>query len=241
MKTRTVFGSILAVAVACGGMSMPAFATPVTQTISLDQVFTGTTPNGPAPWLTATFAYDNDGSSNTGTLTLQSNLTSGGFLQGGTGQITGWNFFINNGFSLSSLNCAGTNCAASTRTTLKAIGPSGPNGGTGSFNLGLGWLSGNRFDGGDTATYTLTFGSPLTGNPFGANGLGWWSVAHVQGINVQGCADSGWIVSGANGQNAGSDVCGGTTTNVPEPGALGMFGLGVLLIGGFLGWRRRYS
>lgn len=243
MKTRTVWGSILAVAVACGGMSLPALAVPVTQTIKLDQVFTGTVPNGPAPWLTATFVYDNDGSSNTGTLTLQSHLTSGDFVKGGTGQITGWNFFINSGFSLSTLSCTGTYCAASTRTTLKAIGPNGPNGGTGSFNLGFGWLAGNTFDGTDSAIYTLTFASPLTGDPFGANSLGWWSVAHVQGINVQGCDDSGWIVSGANGQNAGSGICGTPPPphNVPEPGALGMFGLGVLLMGGFLGWRRRYS
>lgn len=237
---KNVMGLMSAVALAVCAMSAPALAT-TTQTIDLGTVFTGTVPNGTAPWLVAKFQYE-DGS-NTGTLTLTSHLTDGNFLQGGTGKITGWNFFLNDGFSLSSWTCTGT-CADSIRTSLQAIGPKGPNGGTGSFNLGFGWLSGNRFDGSDVATYSLTFADPLmsTSDPFGANSLGWWSVAHVQGINVPGCKDSGWIVSGANGQNAGSGVCGSTPPphNVPEPGALGMFGLGVLLIGGFVGWRRRY-
>lgn len=236
---KHAMGLMSAAVLAVCALSAPSLAMATTQTIDLDKVFTGTVPNGTAPWLVATFDYT-DGS-DTGTLTLTSHLTDGNFLQGGTGKITGWNFFLNDGFSLVDSSCLGI-CADSTRTSLKAIGPNGPNGGTGSFNLGFGWLSGNRFDGGDVATYTLTFADPLNGDPFGANSLGWLSVAHVQGINVPGCADSGWIVSGANGQNAGSDVCGGTPPphNVPEPGALGMFGLGVLLIGGFLGWRRRY-
>jgi hypothetical protein len=33
----------------------------------------------------------------------------------------------------------------------------------------------------------------------------------------------------------------GGGTSVPEPGEMGVFGLGLLLIGGFLGLRRRYS
>jgi len=33
----------------------------------------------------------------------------------------------------------------------------------------------------------------------------------------------------------------GNTVNAPEPGALGMFGLGVLMIGAFVGLRRRVA
>ncbi len=239
---RVILGLMLAAGASMFAWSSSALATPVTQTINLDQVFTGTTPGGTAPWLTATFAYDNSGSSNTGTLTLTSNLAGGGFLQGGTGKITGWNFFISDSNSLSGTPvCGSGTCADTVRTTTKSkIGPI-----EGGFNLGFGWDSGDRFNGGDTATYTLTFANDLTSSPFVGNADGWFAVAHVQGLTVAQCDGSGWIVAGTfNGTGAapGSKICGGPPpTNVPEPGALGIFGLGVLLIGGFLGLRRRYS
>lgn len=39
----------------------------------------------------------------------------------------------------------------------------------------------------------------------------------------------------------GAATPGNPTTSVPEPGALGMFGLGALLLGGFLGLRKRFA
>jgi hypothetical protein len=233
MKTRAIFSSVLVAAVACLGLATPAFATPVTQTINLGQVYTGTTPNGSAPWLVATFAFDTN--STTGTLTLQSNLTSGNFLQGVN--VAGWDFNLASGVTLE----PGPTCTGACATTVN-IGASGSGPVPGGFNLGFFWGpgAGSRFDGTDVATYTLTFADALSVSPFTANASGWLSTAHVQGITMTGCDNSGWIVDDGNGTGAGNGVCGGTT-NVPEPGALGMFGLGVLLIGGFLGWRRRYS
>lgn len=240
MNKRVVFGLMLTGIAALFAWSGQALATPVTQTINLDQVFTGAVPSGSGPWLTATFTYDDGGTSNTGTLTLQSNLTDSNFVQGGTGKITGWNFFINSSLSATPV-CGSGNCAASVRTSTQSkIGSI-----EGGFNLGFGWTSADTFSGSDTATYTLTFTSDLTSSPFVGNADGWLSVAHVQGVSIVGCDTSGWIVAGTyNGTGAapGNKVCSGTpVTEVPEPGALGLFGLGVLLIGGFVTWRRRCS
>jgi hypothetical protein len=235
MKKHAVFGIVLAATVALFATATPALATPITQTINLGEVYTGYTPYGPAPWLTATFTYDPG--STTGTLVLMSNLSSSGFVQGANG-VTGWGFYLN-GNSVSGVSCATGVCANSVSTSSLNSGPV-----PGGFDLGFGWISQNRFDGSDSATYTLLFDSALTSSPFVANGSGWLSYAHVQGLAPNGC--SGFIVSGSGAVNSPEGLCDGstppiTTTNVAEPGALGMFGLGAFLIGGFLGWRRRYA
>ena len=235
MKKQAGLGIVLAATVALFATATPAFATPITQTIDLNQVHHGYQPAGPAPWLTATFSYDVG--SNTGTLVLTSHLGDG-FVQGANG-ITGWGFYLSgNTVDLASSTCAGV--CADTFTSSVHDGASIE----GDFNLGFGWTSQNRFDGTDTATYTLMFDNALgASSPFVVNSGGWYSYAHVQGMTPNSC--SGWIVSGTGNidptKNEG--LCDGGTppTNVPEPGALGMFGLGVLLIGGFLGWRRRYA
>lgn len=238
MKMRTVFGSILVAAVACVGFSAPAFATPTTttQTINLGKVLIGYAPNGAAPWLEAQFTFTQGDTS--GTLVLTSMLSSGGFVQGANG-VTGWGLNFS-GVSLASKNgvvCTAGICPNTTITT--SFTPA--NNGVGTYDLGFGWTSKNRFDGSDTATFTLNFGSALSASPFMANGNGWISYAHVQGIAPNGC--SGWIVNGtvAAGTPNGESCSGEPPPSVPEPGVLGMFGLGVLLIGGFIGWRRRYA
>jgi hypothetical protein len=214
----------------CGGTGTPI---PISATIQLNTVFAGNTPDGMAPWLTATFASDKG--STTGTLTLTSNLSQSDFLQGQSGPntTTGWSFFLNQ--VPTSWSCTG-DCANGVSTdSINKVGPV-----PGPFNLTFGWTSKNRFDGADSAIYTLTFGSALTDNPFGANENGWWSVAHVQGI-TGGC--SGWIVYGDGKGADGGTPCTDTTppTSVPEPADLGMFGIGVLMIGLFLGLRRRLT
>ena len=233
MKKHAGFVTVLAAAVGLFAIATPAFAIPISQTITLDQVYTGSIPDGLPPWLTATFTQTG---SNTGTLTLKSMLSGSDFLQGLNSPMatTGWAFYLDQ--SLSGLSCSSGTCADN-GALFGGSYNTGPV--PGLFNLAFGWSSGNRFDGSDSAIYDLTFASALTGNPFGANGSGWWSVAHVQGIGSNGSC-SGWIVSGTGTLGTNDGPCGGTH-NVPEPGALGMFGLGVLLIGGFLGWRRRYS
>jgi len=77
-------------------------------------------------------------------------------------------------------------------------------------------------------------------SPFAANNGGWYSYAHVQGL-IGGC--SGYIVSGNGTLGEQDGPCTNTPppNNVPEPAGLGMFGLGAMLIGLFIGLRRRYA
>src|SRR5579875_3817196 len=190
--------------------ALPAHATPITTTINLDTVYTGNTPDGPAPWLTATFVFTP-----------------------GSNSVTGWGFYL--GDTPTSLNCTMGTCANSVLTSSLNSGPV-----PGGFNLGFGWKSNNRFDGSDTATYTLTFADMLTSSPFMANESNWFSYAHVQGI-TNGC--SGFIVAGDGTVNNPGGRCGTKPPpSVPEPAGLGMFGLGLLLIGLLAGagsrWRR---
>lgn len=217
MRKRVIFGWMSAAAIALLVQAGTAFAT---QTINVDQVYTGATPDGSPPWLVATFSATG---SNTGTLTLTSNLTGTDFLQGleNSSAAVGWAFYVDQ--SISGMTCASGNCANSNSGFDAGGFNTGPVGGT--FNLGFGWGPRNRFGAGDSAVYDLTFTNALSGDPFGPNSDGWWSVAHVQGIGPNG--DSGWIVSG-------------TPVSVPEPAELGLFGVGALLVGLFAGLRRRW-
>ena len=202
--------------------------TPITTTIDLSTVFSGAIPDGSAPWLQATFT-SNTGSS-TGTLTLDSLLTNPDFVQGGSNDsaAVGWAFYLDtNSFVVGS--CSG-NCANSVFSGGSFN--SGPV--PGIFNLSFSWAPNNRFMSSDTATYIINFGSALTASPFVANGSGWSSVAHIQGI-AGGC--SGWIVAGNGSGAQGGTPC--TPVNVPEPAVLGIFGLGILMIGLLVGLHRR--
>ena len=226
--------ALATVALAFAVVTPVAQAIPITQTINLGHVYAGDTPDGYAPWLTATFTQTGG---NTGTLTLISHLQNGDFLQGlnSTKSTVGWAFFLDQ--ALTSLTFS-----SGTQADNNALFGGSYNTGPvpGGFNLAFGWSSKNRFDGSDSATYPLTFASALDGNPFAANESGWWSVAHVQGISSE-CGSSGWIVSDGSDGRTG-EHCGGTPPhNVPEPADLGMLGFGVLLIGVFLGLRRRIA
>lgn len=205
--------------------------TPISTTINLDTLFAGATPDGPSPWLTATFA--SQVGSTTGTLTLTSNLINWNFVQGLNSSIApiGWAFFLDQ--TVTGFTCVSGQCA----DNGAGFNAAGYNSGAvpGIFNVAFGWSSSNRFMGGSSAVYDLTFGSALTGNPFALNQDQWMSVAHVQGINST-C--SGWIVSGSGGVQ-GATPCLTTVTTVPEPAELGMLGLGLLLMGLLVGLRKR--
>lgn len=240
MKKISLF-LMLAAALAFGVIA-PAQSTPtpISTTIGLSTVYTGNTPdNGTitGPWLTAIFTSTTG--STTGTLKLVSDLSSTDILQGlnSSHGTIGWAFYLNQ--SLASLTCTSGTCADNGALFGGSYNTGPVHGGT--FNLAFGWSSGNRFAAGDSAVYDLTFANALTGNPFGPNGSDWWSVAHVQQISGA-CGDSGWIVYGTGSGASNAGPCGGGTPpphNVPEPAALGMFGFGVLLIGLFIGLRRR--
>ncbi|MGH8192642.1 MAG: PEP-CTERM sorting domain-containing protein [Rhodanobacteraceae bacterium] len=222
MKKQVIFGLILAAAGALFATSTPAFATPITSTVSLGTVYTGATPAGTPPWLVATFVQTG---ATTGTLTLTSHLSTPNFLQGlnSSHSTVGWAFYLDQ--SLSSISCTSGTCGNGNSGFNAGGFNTGPVPGT--FNLGFGWGPGSshRFMAGSSAVYDLTFASALTANPFVANSSGYASVAHVQGIVNGG---SGWIVGWSSGP-----------VGVPEPAALGMFGLGLLAIGLFAGLRRR--
>lgn len=239
MKRQVLFGLAVLGLLA---LAAPALATPTT--ISLNQVWTGNTPDGTPAWLVATF--DQTGS-NTGTLTLTSHLDGSDFLQGleSSNSAIGWAFFVNQavtGISCTSGDCANSNSGFNAITITKGKPKGGFNAGSvpGGFNLAFGWDVGNRFLDGSSAIYQLTFSSPFTGSPITYNTDGWSSVAHVQGIGPNGSC-SGWIVAGNGTDAQGGTACGGPPVSVPEPAELGVFGFGLLLIGTFLGLRRRYS
>lgn len=205
-----------------GLVCLPAHAAPITQTIDLDTVYTGSIPTGSAPWLSATFM---ETSSTSGTLTLNSLLDSTDFVQGGKNKnaTVGWAFYLDSGPS--SVSCDSGNCADN-----EFFGDeynSGPV--PGDFNLSFSWDPNDRFMGADTATYTLDFGSAPAGSPFALNDSGWTSVAHVQGIAPNGC--SGWIVAGSgNGANGGTP-CGDPSTDVAEPSSVSLFAMMLAGIG----------
>lgn len=223
MKKQVIFGLVFAAAGALFAVPRAAFAT-ITSTISLGTVYTGATPAGTPPWLTATFTQTG---SNTGTLTLTSHLTSPNALKGfeSTHAAVGWAFYLDQ--SLSSITCKSGTCGNS-RSGFYAGGVNTGPIHAGTFNLGFGWGPGSSthplFMAGSSAVYDLTFSSALTGDPFAVNSAGYSSVAHVQQITVGG---SGWIVGGT------------PSVSVPEPAELGMFGLGLLALGLFAGLRRR--
>jgi hypothetical protein len=214
-------------------------ATPISASIDLNTVFTGSTPDGSAPWLTAEFT--SSVGSQTGTLVLSFHTTGSDFVQGMSSKksVVGWAFYLNQALSPSGITCTAGTCAGNGASYNASGFNTGPVPGT--FNLAFGWSPGSRFTAGDSATYDLTFSSLLTGNPFVENGSGWSSVAHIQGIGPKGDC-SGWIVSGDGTGAEGSGSCADPrSVTVPEPGKLGMFGLGLLFAGLFLGLRRRYN
>src|SRR5690625_1014321 len=213
MLKRIATSLVSIAAISLFALSVPAFATPINATVNMGQVYTGATPSGSPPWLTANFSGETG--SNTGTLTLNADFSGSAFLQGAHGN-TGWAFHL--GPSLDSL------AYVSGRQADRAEFGGNYNAGPvhNDFNLAFGWDSGDRFAGTDTAVYTLTFSDPLTGNPFTKTG-GFFSVAHVQGI---GNGDSGWIVSDPS-------------QGVPEPRELGLFVFGILGIVVLVAIRRR--
>lgn len=193
-----------------------AVATPLT--LNLDTVITGDTPDGTAPWLTATFTSATPDSV---TLVLSAaGLGGSDFIQGGTNGNFGWAFNYGDDAGNLLFGCLSGTCADGVDTG----GTTQASGNVGTLDFVFGWNSNNRFGVGDSATYTITNSSDgLMPSDFDlANGKGYFSVAHIQGTS--GPDGSGWIAST------------GPTVSVPEPGGWGLFVLG--LAGALFGCRR---
>lgn len=176
----------------------------------------GTAPQGPSPWIMATF---NDfGSTGTVQVTLAANNLVG------TEFVSEW--FLNLSPSLDPTKLTFTKIASSGSFTLPSISE-GANAfkadGAGHYDFDLGFSTGgpsNRFTSGDWVTYNITGISSLTAASFnfattdgGAEG-DYDMAAHVQAIGSG--SQSGWV--------------GGNQTQVPEPATMALLAMGGLAL-----------
>jgi hypothetical protein len=215
---------------AVGSLAMSAEAVPNYQ---LNNVFSGFTPSGPAPWATAIFT---DAGANTVTLTMTVLAGSGQF-------ITEWDFnsAVTTGLTFTYVAGSSTNPAA---TSVQLGSNSFQADGDGLYDIEFDFASGppsSRFDAG-TVVYTIT-GTGITAATFDllsspAGGAGpFHTAAHLQGIpnTAGGNTCSGWIADTVAGSSDGtlSGTCGAA---VAEPSILLFGGLGLAFVGGL--WRR---
>lgn len=186
----------------------------------LDHEFSGATePSGDAPWLQAEFSQEvaNTVRLNMRDLTLQ----NGEFVRE-------WYFNFNPGKAVTDLNVSHVSGVEANEVSLaeNEFRASG----NGYFDILFDFpeRQRDRFGVGSESIYDFTldglvfddFEFVSVGGPEGKTGFG--SAAHVGGIGE----DSGWIAP-SNG-----DTNGGTPpAEIPEPGMLGMFGLGLLGLG----------
>jgi len=226
-------------------------------TLTFDTVFSGATPSGSSPYLTATFT---DAGSNTVNVTL-------------TGSIDAGEFYTEMGFNLDPALSTASGDWTFNYSDGDAGAPSFNTGtdafkadGDGFYDMAFVFQTPNaqRFTGSEVITFSLVYDGLGT---FNANSFNYLSLdagghgpfsaaAHVQGI-APNC--SGWVapVNPAlpNGGNDGSGPCSGTTTSpsttpettpdssnssptpstpsgsTPEPGLLTLLGTGLVMAG----------
>lgn len=215
-KIKTLISLLLAT----GLMAFGAAANADSFTINLSTEFSGATPpEGSTPWLT--FTVDDQNSPGTVNFTITAaNLSDDEFIR---------SFYFNFdpaqdanllfGFIT---NEAGINYTGGT-TCNDCLSADG----AGVFDIRLDFQrSGGdgRFTNGETFAFTFNTPPGITASDFNFMNVGpggnccWTAAAHIQAIGAED-ADSGWI----GGNNGGREV--------PEPGTLALFGLGLTLMG----------
>ena len=192
-----------------------------------DNTYTGTSPTGSGPWVTATFQDEPNGV----LLTVNnSGLTGGEFLG---------SLYLNVNPSDSTLlqNLTFTEQSASAGVALPTI-QAGNNafkaGGDGKFDIVFNFATANagRLGAGEQITYLISGISGLTANDFDFNSTPasgnppFVGAIHVQGI---GNGNSGWV----------DPSLGAIVVPVPEPGTNALLLLAASLIGGRYWWLRR--
>lgn len=198
-------------------------------TVSLNQSFSGSAPNGSGDngaWLSATLV---DNGNNAYTLTLNSHLQNSNYVQGSAyfGSSLGWAFNLTG--NITHIKNNGLYSDPSYWAHLSSTAVSPLYGDAGTFNLlftsGYNKLGANSYY--DSASFTLNSAGPLA---FTNNGKGFSSIAYVLGIQsgttnpyqFQSCGTqtkttTGWIV--------------GTTHDVPEPSELSVMMFGLVALG----------
>lgn len=204
-------------------IAIPTFAPGAVYLYNIGSTYSGTSPSGAAPWLTATFT-------DVGTNQVQLDMKSGGLT--GNEFVGAWYFNFSPVGNLNNLNFSrltspnpGTTIVTKSLDNLSA-------GGGGRFDIVFDFpesVPDGRFTSGLTTSYLIGSVSSLDASMFnflsspqGGNGT-WMTAAHIQAIGKH-ANDSGWIGANAN-------------TSVPEPGTYLL--LGSLLIAiGCLRWYR---
>jgi hypothetical protein len=222
MKKGRVFFLILSVLIGTASHSYPAVIT-----FDLAEVFSGDTPSGTTPWLTATFLDIMPPANSNYNSAVQLTLDAAN-LTGGSQFISQFFFNIDPQFLLT--NPAPDFNRVSGAVASDTVNTNGIQAGTdGSFNIKFAFAAnpGNGFQGGSSVIYDILSTGMISANSFDlANSSGFFSIANVLGTPSG--AGSSWIVA---------SQASAPGTPVPEPSTMLLLGIGLTCVA-FFGRKR---